>query len=90
MSSAPWLAPEFLTPKRRNEREGVKASVFSFGVVIWEMVTRKQPWEGVNHLDLMKKVPSGERLEIPENCHPELRKIIQDCWEDASVSLYLN
>lgn len=40
--TAEWTAPEVL----RNEPNDEHGDVFSFGVVLWELLTLKQPWEG--------------------------------------------
>ena len=76
-----WSAPEYMDLKRIKERVGIKGSVYSFGVIVWEMVTRQIPWEGLNHFEIRNKINDGNRLAIPENCNPELRKIMQDCWQ---------
>lgn len=37
-----WLAPEMLDFKQVT----TKADVFSYGVILWEMLTRKHPYQG--------------------------------------------
>ncbi|KAL8233789.1 hypothetical protein R6Q59_019889 [Mikania micrantha] len=39
-----WMAPEVL----RGEPPDEKSDVYSFGVILWELVTMRQPWKGLN------------------------------------------
>ena len=39
-----WMAPEVL----RSEHIDEKADVYSFGVILWEILTGKIPWEDMN------------------------------------------
>eukprot|EP00803_Ostreobium_quekettii_P005047 evm.model.scf_116.9 EVM.evm.TU.scf_116.9 scf_116:78579-84479(+) len=39
-----WMAPEVL----RNEPSNESCDVYSFGVILYELVTRKEPWKEIN------------------------------------------
>ncbi|PNX54595.1 serine/threonine-protein kinase CTR1-like protein, partial [Trifolium pratense] len=39
-----WMAPEVIRGEPSNE----KCDVFSFGVILWELVTLQQPWRELN------------------------------------------
>jgi hypothetical protein len=59
-----WAAPEVLT----NEKCTEKADIFSFGIVLWEIVTGEQPVRG------------GRRdARVPEECSQEVSDIIDAC-----------
>ena len=78
-----WLAPEYLAPKRIEERNN-KGDVFAFGVVAWELLTRKTPWEGVSYMDVISKVKLMERPgDFPRNCPELLKKLVLECWSDG-------
>lgn len=39
-----WMAPELLRGEPSNE----KSDIYSFGVILWELVTLQQPWSGLS------------------------------------------
>jgi fyn-related kinase len=84
MGTIPWAAPEYLTFKRVQERNE-KGDVFSFGVIVWELITRQIPWkaEGYSSEDIQQAIEHGFRLEIPENCPKSLKKLMANCWKDS-------
>lgn len=65
----PWTAPEILrTPNCVTE----KVDVFSFGIVLWELWTGKEPYEGLNYHALMMQLANPEvRLRPPIPGTPE-------------------
>uniref|UniRef100_A0A6B2L2P1 non-specific serine/threonine protein kinase n=1 Tax=Arcella intermedia TaxID=1963864 RepID=A0A6B2L2P1_9EUKA len=75
-----WMSPEVLKGRPLSE----KADVYSFGIVLWEMITGKEPFE--HHEDYEKFVDAicdhGERPEIPQDMHPSLQSLLQECWHD--------
>ncbi|CAI5993961.1 unnamed protein product [Closterium sp. NIES-64] len=72
-----WMAPELL----RNEPCSFKCDVFSMGVIMWELVTLRRPWEDVkNPLEVAYAVAHrNARLPVPDGM---LGQLIADCWED--------
>lgn len=78
-----WTAPEIL----RNARYTTKADVFSYGIVLWELVTRDEPFAGMPAFQVIFAVGTkGVRLPLPAVCPPELIKLITSCWqEDPSL-----
>ena len=72
-----YMAPEVL----RNERFNEKADVFSAGVVLWELITRKEPYKGMAPLQVIAAVVfQGQRLPQPTGCDPRLCDLIDRCW----------
>ena len=79
-----YAAPEYLNSQRMEERSE-KGDVLSYGVIVWELVTRETPWsEFERGEDIALSVIFGERLEIPQNCPVDLQEIMENCWQDGT------
>ena len=70
-----YMAPEILQKKSYDE----KVDVFAFGTLVWEIMTRKIPHEGVEIADLKQRVLSDEKLFIPKTVSKELARVIEVC-----------
>lgn len=72
-----YMPPELL-------KDGVltpAADVYSFGYLLWELLTGKQLHPRRCHVDIIVDVVDGKRPHIPPNCPLELSSLIQDCWK---------
>ncbi|XP_054786507.1 serine/threonine-protein kinase STY46-like [Prosopis cineraria] len=73
-----WMAPEVVEHKPYDQ----KADVFSFGVVLWELLTGKLPYEYLTPLQAaIGVVQKGLRPTIPKNTHPKFIELLERCWQ---------
>ncbi|GIL59744.1 hypothetical protein Vafri_14487 [Volvox africanus] len=82
--------PAYMAPECFDVQDNVvthKADIFSLGVLLWEMLVCKRPWEGlVNPLAVALMVAyNGARLTLSDlgddRCPPKLARLIEACWE---------
>lgn len=74
-----WTAPEYLQQKTPfNE----KCDVYSFGIVMWEIITRRLPWAGASVMQILTAKLQGQQFPVPEDsgAPEELLKLMTDCW----------
>ncbi|PRQ24791.1 putative dual-specificity kinase TKL-Pl-4 family [Rosa chinensis] len=72
-----WMAPEVINHQPYDQ----KADVFSFAIVLWELVTAKVPYDTMTPLQAALGVRQGLRPELPTNAHPKLLELMQRCWD---------
>jgi len=72
-----WTAPEVLEARKRYNE---KADVYSFGIIVWELVSREIPFKDINPMAVILDVIKGKRPPLPKDCHADLKRIITSCW----------
>lgn len=72
-----YMAPEVAACKPYNH----KIDVYSFGVLLWELLAMKRPYEGMTRESYYERVVyGGERPLIPKKWPIEISKLIAECW----------
>ncbi|KAG6467989.1 uncharacterized protein LOC122033636 [Zingiber officinale] len=75
----PWMAPELLGGKENKYSEMV--DVFSFGIVMWELITGDEPYRDMHYGAIIGGIVSDTlRPPVPESCDPEWRSLMEQCW----------
>ncbi|CAN0434303.1 unnamed protein product, partial [Discosporangium mesarthrocarpum] len=80
--SLKWTAPEVLNQHKTTQ----SSDVYSYGIIVWEILTRKVPWEEVRRpVDIMLKVLNGKRPQglQEDNSHApcsDMRQVMEKCW----------
>jgi len=72
-----WMAPEVINHQPYDN----KADVYSFAIVLSELMTSKIPYTTMSPLQAAVGVRQGLRPQVPENAHPRLLILMQRCWE---------
>jgi len=74
-----WTAPEILRHEPYNE----KCDVYSYAIVIWEMITAKIPYDDMTAMNAGIAVASKQlRPIIPDETDEEWARLMQLCWEE--------
>ena len=89
-----FIAPEVLHLGRKKSDRPVytnQADIFSFGMLLYQMIARRHPFQDMAPVKIDSAVDSGERPKLLETPQAEtalfyLTRLMQRCW-DASPSL---
>ncbi|XP_067855647.1 hepatocyte growth factor receptor [Heptranchias perlo] len=72
-----WMALESL----QTQKFTTKSDVWSFGVLLWELMTRgAPPYPDVDSFDVTVYLLQGRRLLQPEYCPDSLYEVMLKCW----------
>jgi len=77
VGTACWLAPEVI----KHARCSKFSDVYSYGIVLWELATREEVYQGLETTQIIAKVANESlRPPVPHDC--PWRHIMVKCWEE--------
>jgi hypothetical protein len=80
VGTACWLSPEVIN----NAHFSKSSDVYAFGIILWEIFTRQEIYEGLSAAQIIAKVAhEGLRPSIPRHC--PWSKIMTQCWRHDAM-----
>ena len=77
---AGWAAPEVLLGHGYSH----KCDLWSFGVVCWETMTARVPFDGMSQVLVATRVAlEGMRLPVPADAPMPLLRLMARCWAEV-------
>ncbi len=67
-----YMAPEIF----KKQAYDSSVDIFAFGALLWELIARKVPFDGLEPISVMERVLAEEELPIPYKCPQYVAQII--------------
>ncbi|KAJ0081546.1 hypothetical protein Patl1_12259 [Pistacia atlantica] len=81
----PWMAPELLNGSSSKVSE--KVDVFSFGIVLWEILTGEEPYANMHYGAIIGGIVNNTlRPPVPSHCDYDWRLLMEQCWAPDPVA----
>ncbi|KAE8687067.1 hypothetical protein F3Y22_tig00111023pilonHSYRG00010 [Hibiscus syriacus] len=80
------MVPELLNGS--STKVSKKVDVFSYGISMWEILTGEEPYADMHCGAIIGGIVKNTlRPPIPECCHPDWRKLIEQYWSHDHESM---
>ena len=77
-----WMAPELLRAESGNTPA---TDVYAFGIILYEVYSRRDPYDGENPIEVLRLVAVQEvrkRPPAPRNMCDKVKSLMDDCLEE--------
>ncbi|OHT12582.1 Serine/threonine-protein kinase HT1 [Tritrichomonas foetus] len=71
-----WMAPE----QMKSHKYDNKVDVYSYGMILYEMISGYYPFEGKSTLDIAIALKNGKRPKLPDG-NESIKNLIKQCWD---------
>jgi tRNA A-37 threonylcarbamoyl transferase component Bud32 len=82
--------PFYMAPEAFGRKRNEQTDVWSFGVVIYEMLTGRMPFVGDDVAELYASVLNEEPRPMPDEIPPFLQEIVRKALEKSPAARYAN
>nr|CAN83950.1 hypothetical protein VITISV_043906 [Vitis vinifera] len=80
-----WMAPELFStvplPRGAKIHYDHKVDVYSFAIILWELLTNRTPFKGVQSILIAYAAANNERPSV-ENIPQDIAPFLQSCWAE--------
>ena len=72
-----WMAPEIM---KQGGQYDFTVDVYAYAMILYELGTKKIPFEGLRPIQIAGRVLDGDRPELPDSIPKGMRELIVRCW----------
>ncbi|CAJ0557728.1 unnamed protein product, partial [Mesorhabditis spiculigera] len=73
--------PRYHAPQRGIGSGGFKDDIYSFGIILWQLLTRKEPYDKIPGDEVLARVAEGLRPPIDPAMPAVFEQILLRCWD---------
>ena len=70
-----YMSPEICA----SERYTLASDIWALGCIMYELCTRKVPFNAITQIQLVQKIKEGRLDPMPDHYSPELKDVIKSC-----------
>jgi len=70
-----YMSPELFQKRMYDET----VDVFAYGTLLWELIAREVPFDGLDVGDIRARVEKEEPFKIPYGTDPRVAQLINEC-----------